>query len=328
MLSDVLTVPNHDGSDRRDGEGFFGPPPPSEIGELLSASTDKTPRLRSRRFAQRAVLFFMLASLFGVLGFLAGGAIGAALEWRCGVPDKVRRVIQATLIVTALGIVALEIWTKEVCTYVGSDGISRTIRIWHGLIVQTLRYSDVAWLRTSQTRLTMLGAPGHTTSFDFTWSDGMGKHRFRISGSYGGDTLFGNEAPAEPVWNPIHFAFAAERVWTKIKLARAKAALVEHGACEFPTCPGEAIVVKHDAIVIHRAGATTEIPMRQIKEVAVLDGLLEIESVSAKRGFVKDDGVFKRDICWIANFQVLYQMLALSMHQSSTRPPVELDRRD
>lgn len=326
MHMTVLSVPNHDGSARRVGEGFFGPSPPSEIGTLLSASTDKTKRLRLRQFAQRFVLFSTLAPLIGMGGFLAGGAIGAALQWCCVVPDRVEHAIQAMLIVTAVGIVALEIWTRNECSYVGSEGISRTTRSWRGLDVQTIRFSEVAWLRVSQTRVRLVGAPGHTTNFGFTWSDGMEKDRFRISGSYGEDTLLGNESCDEPEWNPVHFALAAERAWTRVMLAQARATLDEGGACEFPTFGREMIVVSNDAIVIRSDVAATELPVCQVKHVTVSDGVLEIELVRARRGFFTDDGVLKRDVCWIANFQVLYQVLAHVLSQGSITPAVELDR--
>lgn len=214
-------LPDHR-SEKRGKPVEFLVPPPVEIGPISSAEST----LKHGKRPKPLVLRLLMGTIFA-------GVIVWAFSWATeGVRSGDRQSIMGLGIAFATLAFAIDMYLTRfsaIFTYVGRDGIARqTIRGSREALPksQVLLFNQAAALRASQTRQFVNGVYTGTT-YDFSWSDSVGKRLFRLKGTYRG-----RKGPPKP-GDPFHFASAAEIAWSIHYLARAQAELESEGSIAF-----------------------------------------------------------------------------------------------
>jgi hypothetical protein len=224
------TIPNHRGGLLRWDLDFFAPPP-SEIGEVFSAtsSLEKDVQPVSPRRKLR------LALVCGVLLFLfVTGLLFVILP-------PARRTLISVLVGLAAGLAAgIVAWWharfRHVCTYVGINGAARLVcsGTRQRLVKrEVFQFPEAATLWRRETRVINQYGEYKQTNYRFDWSDGSGRLRFRIDGSY-------RIAPKEDPFDlhSFHFGMATETAWNRYLLGHLERELAGQDSLYFPMADG------------------------------------------------------------------------------------------
>jgi len=190
----------------------FLAPPPQEIGEVLSAYTN-------RRLAEKPWPLWM-AILVPLLGIIL--TAGVAIVLFIAMPHKFTAYIVAGLgVIVWLSLIGLVMKRHaHRSTYVGRDGIAR-FRAWgpRRCRQEILLFGEACALHTSVLdHYEGFLVYTHTT-YEYEWRDQSGRLMFRISGQQN------DRGGMPPSTNGYHFAQAAEDAWTAYLLPEARRCL-------------------------------------------------------------------------------------------------------
>ncbi len=217
----LSSVRDHSGGPVATGRDFFVPPP-TEIGEVLSAYSSlplgKSPNPARTRL--RTTLAMML------VGVVLGGLTGIGSEG--GAADKLGTMaLGACVFAIPLGIITFLIMyllRKDYrCDYVGKYGVAAfdLVKLRKGKDGSVLRFADAAALNKTETPVKLRGVVQVATSYEYIWVDPTGKPLFTISGEY-----YSSEQPPD---DKYHFAIATERAW-ELAGCRVTKPLTDHQA--------------------------------------------------------------------------------------------------
>lgn len=294
--------PNHGGA-RVDPEALYFGNPGDAIGRVLSASTDDSTRPGAGRTFGRVMLKLFAGLLLGGVG----AGVGAASAWLVGelLPAAVdlttHAVVGYGLVAFMIGVVIARQKTRT--TFVGTDGVSRSLRARNGVETETLRWEDAAHLKFQQTRNYTNGVYTGTV-YDFTWRGPDGKKRFRISGGFRQ-----KEVEAAPPGNEIHFAHAAEASWTAWRLGHLAEQLEQRGAIEFAVGRKNRIALSDGAMELRWGDKVERLTPEDIDSVTIDTGFMTIKRVGARAGLFSSDGVFRFNVNGMEDFRVFLAAL-------------------
>ncbi len=214
---------------QRDTDRIFFVAPPDEIGPLRAAESSLKVGKRPLPIGMRA-LIWALAPLPALAVFFVVYST---------VRDPDDRLFYAglaggTVLLLGVGLAFYFTRFKVACAYVGQLGAVRYTlsgSFTNPPRVESLRFSQAAELRTSQTRHFVNGV--YTgTHYKFKWTDPKGALVLSLAGQHKGkDGL-------PKAGDPFHFAAAAERSWSNfLLLNRADQELAENGCLASPSIP-------------------------------------------------------------------------------------------
>lgn len=300
-------VTRHAGVPTEPDADFFADPP-EEIGEVLSAEST----LKTTKRPWKATSRFVLAGLIGWCG--------AMLLPLFGVQETAWEVVLFLLI-------ALIVWYltrfDHTCSFVGKNGLAR-FRCRDGrtrlATSEVFLFEEAQELRTSQTRHYHNGV--YTgTQYNFIWTDGGGKKRFKLSGTYRGE-----KAPPKPK-DPFHLAASAEIAWSVYLLDRSSKELEERGAIRFPLKGGDWLDLGPGFLTVCRKGEIHKLTADVIGDIAVDQGVVKIKRLDAKEGWFSSTGVYKFGYDTMANFH-LFGMLYSRLVGLTPRPTAATEEID
>jgi hypothetical protein len=285
---------NHKG-DALDAKVIFFAPPPPEIGNLLSASSEMGANKATKTKPDGVALVHkwfapFMGLLFGFLivvsqtnsilwGVLIGLAVGGGLFWY----NRNSGVRPVT------------------CTYVGTQGVAQYA--WlddesKRLTPATLRFEDVAELRTWETRQFINGAYQHTT-YGFMWTGGSSPDGYGIGG------LYRHQQGTPPPHDRYYFALAAEHAWTVFSFDRALQNLTQGSNVTFDIKNGDTFTLSKDALELRRKGETIQLGRDDEPRLHVQNGVLTLSSKDTTRSFFGTKGAYSFKYFDVANARLL-----------------------
>ena len=311
MAVDLSMVPptvgprfvRHDGSAAGADDDFIVLPDPS-IGEVVSAGTNRTLRGYHKGSSAQMTGRVVLAVLGAIFGALLGfnltrwGLLFIAdlleLEIDRGLIELVAfaAMALAALVSVLIGFFLPLAFRKPLVTYVGKDGIQRYVKTSFGARTQILRFPDADELRVARTRNHYNGAYVGTT-YDYHWFK-AGRSAFRIFGQYRDDQN-------DPI-DLVNFAFAAEKSWTRFRLAQAQEAMRREGIVRF-RAGSDWIGVGNGFIEIGWKGAVERLDKPAIQSLTLNQGTLVIKRQGAKEGLFRSEGVFRFPVSTMSDFR-------------------------
>lgn len=300
----------HDGTEVP-AEDYFAVSPDDRIGRVTNAQSNKT---RSG-FKSWVTAEWSLMIALAVIAFLCGGGLGVGItievingffargiwqpmEYRTilAVLGGLAGAVAPTVMVIGIGYML----RKERVTWVGEAGLMRWEKGLFGAKTEVLRYADAVSLTSQRTRQYVNG--GYTgTRYNYTWWGPNGKKAFVIHGSYAeAELVKGKPTVAH---DPVMFGFAAERGWSRYRIAQVDREIAARGVAAFGTSAG-IIRVGRGFVEFEQAGKVERLDRSQIQSATVLQGFLTIKRVGAKEGWFSSDGVFKFPVSGMADFAV------------------------
>lgn len=295
----------HDGTPIDPDDDVPVPPEPS-IGPIVSVQTNRTrsgwKKMTSTEKGPRIA--------FGVLAFILGGILGAAFA-AGGVRDLAHRgypqvMLYETPIVVVCGVLGAVVPTaivvvlslllrKKRVSFVGEGGVMDWASGLLGPSTRVLRFPEASELRVQRIRQFVNGIYSGTL-YTYTWTGPDGRQLLRLNGSY---------RDTEPVLphDPVAFAFAAERAWTKHKIALVDRALRAEGVARFSS-GRDTIGVGRGFLELHAQGRMERIDRSDIETIHAAQGTLVVRRRGAKEGFFSSEGVFRFPIAQMADFTV------------------------
>jgi hypothetical protein len=288
---------NHGGGELPEDADFFAPPP-QEIGELLSASTNMRQHDDPWTPGARAA-WILLGTAIGVLI-----AVLICLLARIRHPAP---LIILPLILGGLGLV-IAWWAtgfKRSCSYVGREGVARFVCRGRRDNLATERvflFRDALELRTAQTRQYVNGAYSGT-NYSFTWTDVGGVKRFGISGRHN------SEKGTPKLTHDYYFATGSEIAWTMYLLRQLEAKLTLGGAVTFHLNKNDWVRVSPGHLRFELKGETIDCPVNEIGEARVEAGMFTIKRIDAREGWFSSEGVFKFPYSQLGNAQLFLILL-------------------
>ncbi|MBI1915203.1 MAG: hypothetical protein HYS12_10760, partial [Planctomycetes bacterium] len=282
-------VNNHAGGPISGKDDFFVPPP-TEIGEVVSATTS----LRKGTEPMSPGARLTVAIIAGAAGLFIGVLIAVNLRapfWQLFWP-----VVLGGL---GLGIALLSTGFAHTCTYVGREGVARfrCSGSREQVKEEVFRFADATELRTSQTRHYTNGVY-QNTAYNFTWTDAAGRARFVIGASHK------SEQGNPPLKDLFHFATASEQAWTLYKLTEIQAQLRTDGMIYFGLGGRNWVKLGQERITLFFNGEEIDCHADEISQVRIEQGWVQVRRKDAKEGWFSSRGVFKFPYGSLANAQL------------------------
>lgn len=247
---------------------WFFAPPPTEIGELLSAwsnmSLEKPPKPKHLMYG--IPISLIVGAGLGWLGHFEGLVFGVALG------------VGMFLLVFAL-CYFVSPWNTPMCTYIGRRGIARYKVKTRGNrpisapIMEMLLFENAAELRVKMTLINQ-GLAGAT--YLHTWTDPGGKKLLSFNGKY-----YPRCGPV-PICDAVHLAFAAEIAWSNFFLDRALQAMEKCGYMQFNIKGEDCVRVAPGFIEIQMRGETMRCGVDEIEKISLKEGSFFIRHKDAK----------------------------------------------
>lgn len=294
-------------------EDYFPVAPDGAIGRVITSVTNKT---RSGWKAWVGNEWNVMIAL-AVIAFLVGGILGlvvvdasvSALFFR-GIwqPMEYHGILMVlgglagavlpTLVIVALGYVL----RKERMTWVGEQGLQRWEKGIFGVKSEVLRFHEVSSLTTSRTRQYVNG--GYSgTHYNYTWWGPRGEKLFVVAGSYREPELGFVRGKPTPAHDPVMFGMAAERGWSRFKIAVIDQELKNTGVARFGSNAG-VIRIGRGYVEFEMGGKVERLDRAQIQTATVQQGVIIIKRVGAKEGWFSSEGVFRFPVAGMADFAV------------------------
>jgi len=164
---------------------------------------------------------------------------------------------------------------RDVCSYVGSEGVSRHTLRGARVVDEIIAFSDVAELRITREARAIRQLHG------------VGRARYALRDFDGGELLVVDAAPSVdgpsgvvPSAGAI-FGDAAERAFSEHVVARYDAELVARGRIRFVLGPREVIELGPGFLELEASGTRARLDATEIRSVRVTRGMLEIRSGAA-----------------------------------------------
>lgn len=280
--------------------------PDPRIGTLVSLQTNRTrsgwKKMTQAEQSPRIALAVIALIVGGVLGVaITGGAVreiamsGYPQLMLYQTPLLVIAGVVGAVVPTVLVIVAAMLTRKKRASFVGTAGLMSWSQGLFGPSSAVLAFDDANELRVKRVRQHVNG--GYTgTHYNYRWTARDGREVFHIHGSY-------FDTAAIPPHDPVTFAFAAERAWTKHKIAQIDRALRAEGVARFAS-GRDTIGVGKGFVELHAGGRIERIGRPEIASIQAWQGQLIIKRIGATEGFFSSEGVFKFPIANMADFTV------------------------
>lgn len=290
----------HDGSAPGPDDDFLVLPDPN-LGEVVSAGTNRTLRGFHKTSAGNRIAL-------GILGLLFGGFVGF-VGLRVGL-EAVMDLVDLEVDQGLLGLIALAggafssvvfavvgfllplLFRRAMATYVGRQGIMRYVKPKFGSAKsEVLYFANADELKVSRTRNYYNGAYTGTT-YDYAWYKG-GRPCFRIAGMYRDDRN-------DPI-DPVNFAFAAEKAWTGFRLRQVQEQMQRDGVVRF-RAGADFVGVGDGFIEIGWRGAVERLEKAAIDSLSLAQGTLVVKRRGAKEGLFRSEGVFRFPVSTMSDF--------------------------
>jgi hypothetical protein len=295
----------HDGKPSEPDDDVPVQPDP-RIGSVVSVQTNRT-RSGWKKMTQAekgpriglGVVAFVVGGLLGVAG-------GGALVHEIAMSGYPQMMLYETPIVVVLGVLGCVVPTafviaaalltrKKRATFVGTSGLMDWSAGLLGPSATVLSFDEAHELRVQRTRQFVNG--GYTgTFYNYSFTGRDGRQVFRIHGSY-------RDTDPIPPHDQVAFAFAAERAWTKHKIAQIDRALRTEGVARFAS-GRDTIGIGKGFLELHAGGKIERISRPEIQSIQAWQGTLIVKRTGAKEGFFSSEGVFKFPISQMADFTV------------------------
>jgi hypothetical protein len=275
--------------------------PDPSIGEIVSAGTNRTLRGFHKTSAGNRIALAVLGLIFGgIVGFLVtrGGAEFLLdlldIEADAGLLSLVGFVgmVVAAVVCALAGFLLPLLFRSKMSTYVGRQGLMRYLEPKLGRArTEVLAFANADELKVSRTRNYYNGAYTGTT-YDYSWL-AAGRPAFRIAGMYRDDR-------SDPI-DPVHFAFAAEKAWTRFRLAQVQEQMRRDGIVRF-RAGNDFVGVGDGFIEIGWKGAVERLDKASIESLSLSQGTLIVKRRGAKQGLFRSEGVFRFPVSTLSDF--------------------------
>jgi hypothetical protein len=310
-------------------EDYFAVSPDDAIGRISNAQSNKTRSGFKSRVGNEWSVLIALA----VIAFLCGGGLGIGITtevingffargiWQ---PMEYRTTLSiigglgGAIVPTVIVVFLATMLRKERMSWVGEAGLMRWEKGLFGSKSETFRYADGVSLTSQRTRHYVNGAYSGTR-YNYTWWGPNGKKAFVIEGQYSEAGAGLVKGKATPAHDPAMFAFAAERGWSRYRIAQVDREIAARGVAAFGTSTG-IIRIGREFVEFEQAGKVERLDRSQIQSATVLQGFLTIKRVGAKEGWFSSDGVFKFPVSGMADFAVFAAIFEEQLKLRLTSP--------
>jgi hypothetical protein len=292
--------PRHDGSAAGPDDDFMVLPDPS-IGEVVSAGTNRTLRGFHKTSAGNRIALAILGLIFGgIAGFLVTrGGVALLLDLLDVEADPgllglvgFAGMAVASVVCAVAGFLLPLLFRAKMSSYVGRQGIMRYVKPKLGSArKEVLAFANAEELKVSRTRNYYNGAYTGTT-YNYTWYKG-GRPALSIAGMYRDDRN-------DPI-DPVNFAFAAEKAWTRFRLAQVQEQMRQYGVVRF-RAGNDFIGVGDGFIEIGWKGAVERLEKAAIASLSLAQGTLIVKRHGAKEGLFRSEGVFRFPVSTMSDF--------------------------
>ncbi len=297
--------PRHDGSAAGADDDLLVPPDPA-IGEVISAVTNRTLRGFHKRGTsariQIAVWAIITAVFGGVLGaVVAGAGFGAVADaLDVDVDPALRSILGLAggfvgLVGGALFAILLPmLLRRRESSYVGKAGVQRYSKgRLGGPRREVLPFDAADELKVARTRHFTNGS--YTgTNYDYSFFK-SGRRVLAIAGRYN------DKRPTDPL-EAVQLGVAAERAWTRHRLAQVQVQIARDGVARFRS--GQDFIGVGDGFIeIGWKGAVERLSKAEIQALTLQKGTLVVKRQGAKEGLFRSEGVFRFPVAALADFR-------------------------
>ncbi len=286
----------HDGSAAGPDDDFLVTPEPS-IGEVLSASTNRTLRGFHKRSRANQITLAILGAILGglfALGVVHAGLPAVFAELDIEIDSMLLTLMGlvsgglAAIIFGVIGFFLPLLFRKPMSSHVGRQGLQRYIKPKR----EVMLFAQADELKVSRTRNFYNGSYTGTT-YNYTWYK-SGRPAFRIAGMYRDDKH-------DPL-DPVQFAFASEKAWTAFRLRQVQEQMRRDGVVRF-RAGNDFIGVGEGFIEIGWKGAVERLEKPAIASLSLAQGTLVIKRHGAKEGLFRSEGVFRFPVSALSDFR-------------------------
>jgi hypothetical protein len=262
-------VRTHAGT-RIDRNSEFFEPPPSDLGEVLTAWS--TLKYSTKEKSLGARLGITVGCIFAVTAiFLVVGIVVKDVSM-VGVMGFMIACILSPFFFLAIGF-------KHTVSYVCENGVAK-ITLKGGrqgqLTEEIFVFADALDLIAREVRQYVNGIYSGTT-YNYDWNDEHGNRVFRLKGTYKDNKKGG---PKEK--DPYHLAKSAETAWSQNLLAALQDEFDEHGNVEFKVNKKDTVRVGAGYFVFNFKGKKTRVKSDDIKLLTISEGQFQIHTYDAK----------------------------------------------
>ena len=253
---------------------FFAPPP-SEIGEIVTAASTLKTTKRPMPVVSRILLCGLVAS------------VGVAALYLFDLKEPILEVLVAVPL-------AWLTWYftrfRHECSYVGKLGTARRFCKGNRSNVykeERFLFDDAAELRTSQTRHYTNGV--YTgTSYSHVWTDAEGKKRYKLAGKYTGE-----RKPPRASQSPFHSLRRRRKSpGAASLLERALEELNTKGAIRFNVGRNNWVAIGSGFIDLHMDGHDARCTREEIAGISLNGGIFEIKRFRRQSWLVQQNRRF------------------------------------
>lgn len=218
-------------------------------------------------------------------------------------PVSVVAVTLGALVPTVAVVGLLWLLRKTRVSWVGTDGAQLWERGLFGTKSTVLRFADADSLATHRVRQYVNGNYAGTR-YTYTWWSPQRAKLFVQQGSFRepGLALFGKDAPA-PGHDPIRFAEAAERAWSRHKLGRLDQEIRTTGVATFHH-GATTLRLGRGFVEVIAGGKTERIERGQIASATIDKGVIVLKRQGATEGWFSSEGVYKLPVSGMPDFMV------------------------
>lgn len=292
--------------------------PDGSIGRVISSATNRTRTGWKAMGAQERGLFIALP----ILAFIFGGMVGLI-----GMQELIRSIamrgypelmvyetplmwiggLGGAVIPTVVLLAILWAFRKHRASWVGTDGIQRWEKGLFGASSTVLRFADAATLTTQRIRQFVNGAYSGTL-YTYTWWGPGNTKLLVLNGSFrepGVALIARDKRP--PAHDPINFAEAAEKAWSRHKIARLDQEIRTSGVATFQN-GATTLRIGRGFIEISANGKSERIERTQIATATVQQGVVTLKRQGATEGWFTSDGVYKLPVANMPDFMVFLML--------------------
>jgi hypothetical protein len=257
-----------------------------------------------------------------ILTVLFGGILGAVVTEQIvreiamqGVPQimlwktplMVLGIGASATVPTVLLLAVMWFLRKAKASWVGTDGIQTYEKGVLGPKGVVLRFADASMLTTQRIRQFVNGAYSGT-HFTYTWWGTSGNKLFVVNGSFRepGVAIIGRDKPPS-AHDPITFAEAAERAWSRHKIARLDQEIRTTGAATFHN-GATTLRLGKGFVEVLTGGKSERIERSQIASATIQQGIVTLKRQGATEGWFSSDGVYKLPVANMPDFMVFIML--------------------
>lgn len=293
--------------------------PDGTIGRVISSASNRTRTGWKPMAPQEKGMFIVVPILTVILGGLISFLLTQELVRKISMYDLPQIMLYETplaaigglagAIVPTVVIFAL-LWffvRKPKASWVGTDGIQTWEKGIFGPKSTVLRFADAATLTVQRIRQFVNGVYSGTL-YTYTWWGPGGSKLFVVNGNYRepGVAMFGRDVPPT-AHDPIRFAEAAERAWSRHKIARLDQEIRTTGAATFQN-GNTTLRIGQGFIEIIGGGKSERIERGQIASATIQQGIVTLKRQGATEGWFSSDGVYKLPVANMPDFMVFLML--------------------